>query len=265
MEKDNQEILQENGVLPLYYQLSAIIKRKIRMGSLKVGDKLPSEKELCERYKISRTTVRQAILSLVSEGLLYRKQGRGTFVARPKLSRGIMEVYSFSRDMKNLGLNPSSRVLEQKIILATEDLAKNLNLKINEDKVIKLTRVRLANNEPLLIETTYIPYNIVPSLIKENMETNSLYSILNEKYNLFFSHAIETYEAISIGKKEAKLLKCNPSTPGFFIERITYLKDGTPVELTNSITRADRCKFVAVLGDERSLIKRKITLNKKIL
>ena len=183
----------------------------------------------------------------------------------PKLSRNIVEVYSFSRDMKNLGLTPSSKVLEQKIVSATEDLAKNLSLKVHEDKVIKLTRIRFANDEPLLIETTYIPYNLVPSLIEKDMEHNSLYSILNEKYQLFFSHAVETYEAISIGRKEAKLLKCKPFTPGFFIERIAYLEDGTSVELTNSITRADRCKFVAILGNKRSLIKRKITLNKKTL
>jgi len=265
MAENNQEMLRENEVLPLYYQLTGIIKREIKTGSLKSGDKLPSEKELCEKYKISRTTVRQALLSLVNEGLLYRKQGKGTFVARPKLPRGIVEVYSFSRDMKNLGLTPSSRVLEQKIIPATEDLARNLSLRVREDKVIKLTRVRLANNEPLLIETTYIPYNLAPSLIKEDMEHNSLYSILNEKYQLSFSHAIETYEAISIGKKEAKLLKCKPFSPGFFIERTTYLEDGTPVELTDSIVRADRCKFVAVLGRKQTLIRRKIILNQETL
>ncbi len=122
--------------------------------------------------------------------------------------------------MKNLGLTPSSKVLEQEIILATEDLAKNLNLKVREDKVIKLTRIRLADNEPLLIETTYIPYNLAPFSIEEDMEHNSLYSILSEKYQLFFSSAIETYEAISIGRKEAGLLKCKSLSPGFFIERI---------------------------------------------
>ena len=261
MAENNQEILQENGVLPLYYQLSGILKREIRIGSLKQGDKLPSEKELCEKYKISRTTVRQALLSLVNEGLLYRKQGKGTFVARPKLSRSLVEVYSFSRDMKKLGLTPSSKVLEQKIIPATEDLARNLSLKVGEDKVIKLTRIRLANNEPLLIETAYIPYNLAPSLIKEDMEHNSLYSILNEKYQLFFSHAVETYEAISIGRKEARLLKCRSLSPGFFIERMAYIEDDTPVELTNSIIRADRCKFVAMLGKKQTSIRRKIILN----
>ena len=263
MIENNQEILQENGILPLYYQLTGIIKREIKIGSLKLGDKLPSEKELCEKYKISRTTVRQALFSLVNQGLLYRKQGKGTFVARPKLSRGLVEVYSFSKDMKNLGLTPSSKVLEQEIILATEDLAKNLNSKVREDKVIKLTRIRLADNEPLLIETTYIPYNLAPSLIEEDMEHNSLYSILSEKYQLFFSNAVETYEAISIGRKEARLLKCKSLSPGFFIERIAYLEDGTPVELTNSITRADRCKFVAMLGEKQASIKRKIILADK--
>jgi len=257
-EEDKQEILQEDGILPLYYQLIGIIKRKIRMGSLKPGDKLPSEKEICSKYKISRTTVRQALLSLVNEGLLYRKQGKGTFVARPKLSRNLVKVYSFSEDMKNLGLIPSSKVLEQRIVPATEDLVENLNLKTCKDRVIKFTRVRLANSEPLLIETTYIPYDLVPSLIEEDLEHNSLYSILNEKYQLFFSHAVETYEAISIGRKEANLLKCKPLSPGFFIERITYLEDGTPIEVTNSITRADRCKFVAILGENHTSIKRKV-------
>jgi len=253
----SEGILEENGILPLYHQLTGVIKREIKIGSLKPGDKLPSEKELCEKYRISRTTVRQALLSLVNEGLLYRKQGKGTFVARPKLLRDLIEVYSFSTDMRNLGLNPSSDVLEQKIILATEDLARSLDLEAGKDKVTKLTRVRLANNEPLLIETTYIPYNIAPSLVKEDMGSNSLYAVLSKKYKLSLSHAVETYEAISIGKREAKFLKCKPSSPGFFIERIAYIEDNTPIELTDSIVRADRCKLVALLG-RKSSVRRKL-------
>ena len=252
------EKLVEDSNLPLYLQLKNIIKAQIISGAIQPGDKIPSESELCERYGVSRITVRQAINSLVQEGYLYRKQGVGTFVTSPKLRRRLPRLYSFSEDMRELGLEPSSQVLEQRVIEADEEMAEILKLPDGSRKINKLVRVRLANGEPILLEKTFIPYYLCPDLVKENLEEGSLYSTLREKYNLLLDHAYETYEVGKIRKEEAKILRCQVSLPAFVIERLTYLKTEVPVEWTKSIARGDRLRFTVRLVADQAQIRREI-------
>ena len=248
----------EEGALPLYYQIIRIVEREIAEGSLRAGDQLPTEQELCDQYKVSRTTVRQAILSLVNDGLLYRKQGKGTFVAKPKLLRSITNLYSFSASMKEIGLVPSSRVSEQKRVSATEDLIDKLDLGASDNDVIKIARLRLANGDPLIIETSYIPYRLAPLLLEEDLAHGSLYSLLGSKYRLHIMDAEETYESIAVNAKEAELLHCTPFSPGFFIERLAFLETGIPVEYSNSIVSASRCKLVTRLRNRRASFERQL-------
>ena len=252
------EKLVEDSNLPLYLQLKNIIKAQIISGAIQPGDKIPSESELCERYGVSRITVRQAINSLVQEGYLYRKQGVGTFVTSPKLRRRLPRLYSFSEDMRELGLEPSSQVLEQRVIEADEEMAEILKLPDGSRKINKLVRVRLANGEPILLEKTFIPYYLCPDLVQENLEEGSLYSTLREKYNLLLDHAYETYEVGKIRKEEAKILRCQVSLPAFVIERLTYLKTEVPVEWTKSIARGDRLRFTVRLVADQAQIRREI-------
>ena len=234
----------EEGALPLYYQIIRIVERKIAEGSLKAGDQLPTEQELCDLYKVSRTTVRQSLLRLVNYGVLYRKQGKGTFVAKPKLLRSISKLYSFSASMKEIGVVPSSRVMEQKRVSAPENLIDKLDLGASNNDVIKITRLRLANGDPLMIETTYIPYRLAPHLIEEDLAHGSLYSVLSSTYRLHITDAEETYESIVLKAEEAELLQCTAFSPGFFIERLAFLEAGMPVEYSNSVVCASRCKLV---------------------
>lgn len=254
-EKDQ---LFEEDALPLYYQLINIIKRDIENGSLKPGDKMPSEQALCEKYSVSRITVRQAMLSLVGEGLFYRKQGKGTFVTKPKLPRNINNLYNFSASMKDLHILPTSKVLEQKVIDAPVLIIRYLHLEEKDSKIIKLVRVRLANDEPIMIETSYIPYNLAPSIATEDMGHNSIYGLFMLRYRLRITNAEETYEAVLINKKQAKLLHCNPLSPGFFIERIAFLENEIPVEYSNSTVCADRCRLVTKLQQKQTTFERKI-------
>ncbi|HHV63017.1 MAG TPA: GntR family transcriptional regulator [Firmicutes bacterium] len=250
--------LSEESAVPLYHQLLGIIKRGIMAGIFKPGDMLPSERDLCERYKVSRSTVRQAIDALVSEGLVYRRQGKGTFIGRSKIQRHLQHLYSFTDDMYRMGLVPSSKILEAVVTEASEDISKNLALPASDKKVTKYTRIRMANDEPLLIETTCVPYYLCPGLIERDLSRQSLYHILRTEYGLEPYRAVETHEAISLAPSEAKLLKCKPGTSGFSIERIAYLETGEPIELTNSITRGDKCKFVVELWANNAQITRKL-------
>jgi len=252
------EKLTEDSNIPLYHQLKNIIKAQIITGAIQPGDKIPSESELGERYGVSRITVRQAINSLAQEGYLYRKQGVGTFVTSPKLRRRLPRLYSFSEDMRELGLEPSSQVLEQKVIEANEEMAEILKLPPGDRRVNKLVRVRLANESPILLEKTFIPYYLCPDLTKEDLEKGSLYSLLREKYNLLLDHAFETYEVGKVHKEEAKVLKCPSGFPAFVIERLTYLKTEIPVEWTKSVARGDRLRFTVRLVADQAQIRREI-------
>lgn len=255
----SEEISEENN-LPLYQQLKNILKGQIVSGALRVGDQLPSESELCTRYGVSRITVRQAIGSLVQEGLLYRRPGKGTFVTSPKLRRRLPRLYSFSEDMRELGLEPSSQTLEQEVIEADERVTELLKLPDSDRRVTKLVRVRLANGEPILLERTFIPHYLCPDLVKEDLNKNSLYDILRNKYRLWLDHASETYEVTALTKEEAKALNCPEKSLAFFIERVSFLKTEVPVELTRSVSRGDRVRFTVQLVADQAQIRRQIEL-----
>jgi GntR family transcriptional regulator len=238
----NFNLSQENTT-PLYHQLFTLIKHEIQNGGMKPGDLLPSENELCSQYSLSRSTIRQALNQLVEEGLVIRRRGKGSFVATKKLNRNLNHLYNFTEDINELGLCPSSEVLESKVEEATDDIITILNLPEGRTSVYKLVRLRLANHEPLLIETTYIPLYLCPDIINENFSNASLYNFLKTRYHLNFHRAIETYESVILDIKTAKLLNCKASSSAFKIQRIAYLDSGIALELTNSYHKGNACKF----------------------
>lgn len=236
-----------NSDIPLYYQLISIIKRNVSVGILKPGDIIPSETELCDALQISRSTVRQAIGELESEGLVVRRRGKGTFISEPKLFRSIEDIYSFSNEMRLMGLSPSSVVHGFEEIQPTDAVAKALELKDPKQKVFKIVRLRLANKEPLMLETTIIPAYIFPGLTRKSLESGSLYTMLREDMGMMPHIAEETYETTVIDEKTAKILQCKAGIGGFFVERRTWSKTGEIYELTQSVIRGDRTKFVLKL------------------
>jgi len=246
--------------IPLYIQIKEIIKNDILSGKFKAWEKIPTEKELCKLYNVSRITIQKALNVLMQEKMLVRKQGKGTFVTPFKLRRRLPKLYSFSEDMKELGLIPSSRVLEKKITKADEEMMTFLRLGPEERKITKIVRIRLANDEPVLIERTCIPYKLAPELINEDLEHGSLYTILSEKYGLILDHAEEVYEVTLAKGSEAKLLECEDPSPAFFITRVTYLKNGEPIELTRSIGRGDKLRFTLQLVKDEAQFRRSVEI-----
>ena len=228
--------------IPLYSQLVSIVKRNIAAGTLATGDLLPSESELCRTFDISRSTVRQAIGALEAEGLVVRKQGRGTFVAEPKVRRRTENVYSFTSEISSMGLTPSSTLIEYAVIDPTPDIVKVLELNGPDTKVYRFTRIRNVNGEPLILETSFYPRFIYPKLTRELLETHSFYSLLYE-VGVVPANAVDSYEAVPIGRKEAEMLGCNPGSCGFFVQRRTYTENGMCYEFTQSLMRADRVKL----------------------
>jgi len=233
--------LDEKSFVPLYYQLTEELRENIENGEWPPNSLIPSETELCEKYKVSRGTVRQALSQLVQEGLLYRKQGKGTFVAEPKITQQLNRFYSFAQDMREKGLRPSSLLLQKEKILPDSYIKNILGLK-EEEMVYKIMRLRLADEEPLILETSYLVEELFPDLDKEDVEKVALYDIILKKYRIKITRAKETFEPILIDEFEAKKLKIPVGSPALLVKRITYTA-GIPFEFRKSVVRGDKCSY----------------------
>ncbi|MCK4392207.1 GntR family transcriptional regulator [Candidatus Bipolaricaulota bacterium] len=238
--------LDEQSPVPLYHQLRELLLEKIKSGEWTPGTCLPTEDEFCEMYQISKTTVRQALNSLAIEGWLRRKQGRGTYVAEPRIEQGPMELTSFSEEMRQRGLRPASKILELKEIPATSKIAKELELGESES-VFMIKRLRLANDEPMGIQTAYLPAALLPGLLDEDL-SGSLYQVLEEKYGIIPASAIEMHYATLLDGHEAELLGMSSSgSVGLVAKRRTFSQDGRPIEFVSSVMRGDRYQISILL------------------
>jgi GntR family transcriptional regulator len=210
---------------------------------MKPNDRLPAEDELAATHGVSKATVRQALNDLAVAGVLRREQGRGTFVAEPKLAQGPREMTSFTDEMQSCGLHPTSKVLNQDVIEADADLTEKLRVPQGAP-VMRLKRLRLADNEPMGIQTAYISLALAPRLVEEEFTNASLYDALERKYGLWPARAQETYVAVLLDRADAKLLKVAAASPALSAERVSYLSSGQPLEVTYSIMRGDRYQIV---------------------
>lgn len=242
-----KKTLDSSSYVPLYQQLKEFIIEKIEGNIWKPGDKIYSENQLFEKFDVSRNTAKKAIEDLVQEGVLYRVQGKGTFVSQPKIEQSLSAFYSFSQVLREKGLKPKDVVLAVKTTDATHKVANAL--KINKgDKVICLQRLRYANEEPIILESSYFPKHIIQDEEKLKMVGETpLYDILYAEFNLVINSAKETFEPILIREEEEVHLGVNRGSPALLLERIAYNQAKQPVEFCKSIVRGDRCKFYTEL------------------
>ena len=233
--------LDKNGFIPLYFQIQRALMEKIHSGELSEGDSLASEEELARVYRVSRMTARQALHGLKSSGYAFSQKGRGTFVTRPKLEKNIMHLMGFTEDMKQRGMVPSSRLLEQSVVEATEELALQLKVKVGEP-VMLLRRLRLADGIPMAIEGSHIPLKFFPGLerISFTNTNKSLYFVLRENYGLRVGWADEVIEALPATREESHLLTIPNRSSVLSISRTIMTTEETPVEVACSRYRGDR-------------------------
>ncbi len=232
------KVLDENDPLPLYYQLKVLLKGRIEDKEWIEGSKIPTENELAKFYGTSMMTVRQAVGLLVNEGLLIKKQGKGTFVAQAKIQKGPNILNSFTEEMKQRGFEVKSELLRFSRIIPDSDVKKILNLS-DSDQVYFIQRLRYANNEPIGIQSTNLVYDVVKELNASEL-TGSIYKLLEEKFGIQVKYADEFYSAILIDKQMAHLLGISLPAVGFNVKRIGYTANGRPIEYTESIMRADK-------------------------
>ncbi len=234
-------LLDKSGFIPLYYQIQRALMEKINSGELSTGDSLASEEELARVYKVSRMTARQALHGLKTSGFAFSQKGRGTFVTRPKLEKNIMHLRGFTEDMKHLGMVPSSKLLEQTAVKATEELAEKLKVE-PEEMVMRLRRLRLADGIPMALEESHVPLRQFPGLNKINFAKQSLYFVLRESFGVRVAWADEVIEALPATREESELLTIPKRASILSISRIIMTTEETPIEVACSRYRGDRYK-----------------------
>ena len=224
--------------VPLYYQLKEEIKKKILNGTYKENDLIPSERELGEQFSLSSTTVRRALNDLVQEKLLERKAGKGTFVRMSKVKRDLRKVLGFTANMQEMGLSPSTRVLSKKIVSANAFARQGLGLEKGA-MVVKINRLRLANDVPMMLEMRYIRTDLCPGIEKLDLST-SLWKVFE---NVFGHKPNRHAQHVTIAKfsgPQAALFGLEGGALAFLINGVTYVKDGLPIECEESLYRSDK-------------------------
>lgn len=231
--------IDRHSKLPYYQQLYEILRGDLLRGRWQPGGLMPPESELIERYEVSRVTVRQVLDMLVKEGLIYRQRGRGTFVAHPTIEQGLGRIVSFTEDMRQRGFEPASKVLSSALMSAPADIAEKLDVEPGEE-LARLERLRLADDEPMSIEESYIVHRYCPGILSGDYASNSLRETLRHHYGLHIVRAKQVIRAISASRDLARVLSIPNRSPLLYVERVSYSRQGIPIEYLRVRYRGDR-------------------------
>ncbi len=245
-------MLKPDSSKPYYEQIKEYILYKIHSGELAAHDRVPSERSLSEQFGVSRLTASKAIKELVLDGKLYTQVGKGTFVSDEPIDQTLDTLTSFSEEMETRGQRPASRVIAAKIVSATEHIARRLQIPVGIS-VVMLKRVRLANDQPLALETAYLISEYCDGILERfDFSKQSLYEVLQTHYNLRLIYADQEWEARQATDEEAEILHLHPGAPVLSINRVTYIEPDRPMEYVESAYHGDRYKFRArLMGSER--------------
>ncbi|MEO5918384.1 MAG: GntR family transcriptional regulator [Candidatus Limnocylindrales bacterium] len=234
--------------LPLYRRIATDIRGLIRSGDLAPGARIETELELMSRFGVSRATVRQALGDLVADGLVEIRRGLGTFVAPARFEHTIGGFYSFSKEIERHGLRPGTRVLGIGTEPADDGVAAALGLQAGV-RVVALQRLRMAGDDPLVVETSYLPAVRFPGLEHVDFGAVRLYDTLLGSYGCRATRARETFEPVLLTASEAALLDQPRGGPALRVERIAFDQDDAPIEFCRSTVRGDRYRYSVELRD----------------
>ena len=231
------------GKVPLYHQLKGLLRDRIESGEWQPGQRIPPERELCSTFNVSRATTTQALNDLERMGLVERRQGKGTFVAQPKLVQSLLGFYTFTESTLANGLKPLIKIISIGVVAPAVRHAKMLKLP-SEAKVIRIERLRLVNGEPVLLDECIIPYDLCPNLVHEDLEKNLLHDVLSQKYGVRMVGQEKWVEPVILDDYEAGLLRTKRGALGLLVERIAYTDGKKPMEFRKMLVPGHRCKYV---------------------
>lgn len=237
--------MNKNNKVPLYLQLVDDLIKKIEDNTYEENEKLPSERELCEIYNMSRITVRNALQELDRDGYIYKLHGKGTFVSTKTYKQNLVNLYNFTDEMKKINKTPHTIVLSFKTIKVDKRYADKLQIEPGQE-AYEIKRLRMADNDPFIYETSYLPKYKFPGLTKEELEQMPMYTVFNEKYGIGVSKATEQFRATGLRKEEAKYLKDDSNQPAMLIKRYAY-DEKDLIEYTVSIISGQKYYYTVEL------------------
>lgn len=243
------KLVNKESIVPIHTQLSSIIRDMIENGELKEGDSIIPERELCSIQNVSRMTVNKAISNLVSEGLLYRVQGKGTFVSKYKKKYQFSNVKGFTDVMKEKGINIKTDILSFEMELPSESIKRKLGINNDSINVYKIVRLRYTDGDPFAIEVVYLSEDVCKGFTKCMIDNNSLYRILKETYNHKITKATQTIEPIVLCEEESRILEAEKGSLALKIQRNSYDIKGEPIEYTISVFRSDKFQYELILSE----------------
>lgn len=232
--------------LPAYLQIEDELAERIESGELAPGHRLPTERDLASALGVSRMTARAALGRLQQRGLIVRRQGSGTFVAEPKLRQDASHLHGFFEATIGQGVIPTSTILERSEQHATRHLATVFGLRLG-DVVCKVVRLRSVRHEPVVLETSHFPSRLVPGLLEMDLETASIYRLLDREFDARPVRAVQSLEPITAGEAEADILQVRHGAPLMLVERTGWDRHGRAVEHAVDIYRGDRSRFISEL------------------
>lgn len=227
--------------LPVYIQIHDKIKNDIEHGVWKIGDRLPSERELATQFNVSRMTLRQAIQTLADEGILERKIGSGTYVARKKVQEKMTGTTSFTDIMLSQNRVPSSKTVSYYVAKPSSSEMEKLKLKENE-QIVRMERIRFADDLPICFEVASVPYSLVDQYSKTEI-TSSFYKTLEEKGGNKIGHANQTISAMLASEQIADYLKIKRGDAILRLRQISYFENGIPFEYVRTQYVGNRFEF----------------------
>jgi GntR family transcriptional regulator len=227
---------------PAYLRLKEGIVSAIADGTYKPHARLPSQRDFGEEFGLSHMTVRRAINELLQEGLIYARQGSGLFVAEPKRDAELGPLIGFTEDMRLRGMTASSRLLDRRIVSASTMLASILGVVVGRP-LLFLRRLRLADEEPMAIQSAFMPASLVPGLIEMEIENVSIYDLLRTHFRYRLVDAQSSASAELASAEEAELLQLAPPAALLVTEQITFIEGAGPIEFARSLYRGDRYRL----------------------
>jgi len=224
-----QALMAPPGSKPLHAHLREVMLDQINSGLWQPDCRIASEREICEQFKVSRTTARRAIGDLTHEGHLFAVQGKGTFVAKPPLLQPLEPLVGFTEDMRRRGVSLHTRVISINSLRADDGLAERLKLR-SLTPVFVIARVRSSEGRPIAFQRSHLPEHLCPGLMNFDLAKHSLYEILRTEYGLKLDHGKTRLSAALANAEERKLLELGNPWAVMRGEQTTFLEDGSVIE-----------------------------------
>ena len=228
---------------PIYYNIFEELLSEIESGIISGKDKFPSESELCQRFSVSRGTVREALKLLEQNGVITRSQGKGTFITEKKFEQDVTRLMGFSEVMNKYGKEATAKLLSLEVIPANDRISGKLGL-LQGENVVAVKRLRYADSVPLIIERSYFVFSIFKPILAYDLENSSIFKLLYEHTPYRLGYATQNIEAVISRGDENLLFEIPEGSPLLLIKRLVHLIDGRPFEFSEDLYRSDKLKFV---------------------